>query len=320
MAEIDVFTVDASRPGERLDRYLAEVYSQCSRGEIQRLLGEGCIKVNGRPPKPSQSPRCGDVIEVRWPSPKSTEVEAQDIPLDVLFEDQDLLVINKVPDIAVHPSAGHEDGTLVNALLHHCEGELSGIGGVQRPGIVHRLDLDTSGCLVIAKNDHSHRELQDQFALRRVEKIYQCIACGRPEPAEGEIRTFMARHASHRKKMAVVEETRRGARPAWTSYRVLERLRAASFVECRLYTGRTHQIRVHLQHLGHPILGDEVYGARPSLRVKEETGFQAQRQLLHARRLAFRHPRTGQWREFDAPLPEDFREAISHLRLPAAEA
>lgn len=314
MAESDVFTVDASRPGERLDRYLAEVYSRCSRGEIQRLLGEGCIKVNGRPPKPSQSPRCGDVIEVRWPSPKSTEVEAQDMPLDVLFEDQDLLVINKVPDIAVHPSAGHEDGTLVNALLHHCEGELSGIGGVQRPGIVHRLDLDTSGCLVIAKNDHSHRELQDQFALRRVEKIYQCIACGLPEPAEGDIRTFLARHASHRKKMAVVEETRRGARPAWTSYRVLERLRAASFVECRLHTGRTHQIRVHFQHLGHPILGDEVYGARPSLRVTEETEFKAPRQLLHARRLAFRHPRTGQWREFDAPLPEDFKEALSRLR------
>jgi len=320
MAETDVFTVDASRPGERLDRYLAEVYSQCSRGEIQRLLGEGCIKVNGRPPKPSQSPRCGDVIEVRWPSPKSTEVEAQDIPLDVLFEDHDLLVINKVPDIAVHPSAGHEDGTLVNALLHHCEGELSGIGGVQRPGIVHRLDLDTSGCLVIAKNDHSHRELQDQFALRRVEKIYQCIACGLPEPAEGDIRTFIARHASHRKKMAVVEETRRGARPAWTSYRVLERLRAASFVECRLHTGRTHQIRVHLQHLGHPILGDEVYGARPSLRVTEETEFKAPRQLLHARRLAFRHPRTGQWREFDAPLPEDFKEALSRLRLPEGSA
>jgi 23S rRNA pseudouridine1911/1915/1917 synthase len=314
MAEIDVFTVDASRPTERLDRYLTEIYTQCSRGEIQRLLGEGCIKVNGRPPKPTQAPRCGDVIEVRWPSPKSTEVAAQEIPLDVIFEDGDLLVLNKTPDIVVHPSAGHEDGTLVNALLHHCEGELSGIGGVQRPGIVHRLDLDTSGCLVIAKNDHAHRELQDQFALRRVEKIYQCLACGFPNPAEGEIRTSIARHASHRKKMAVVEDNRQGARPAWTSYRILERLTGTSFVECKLHTGRTHQIRVHLQHLGNPVLGDDVYGARPSLRVKEETGYAAPRQLLHARRLAFRHPRTGQWREFDAPLPEDFKEAIALLR------
>jgi 23S rRNA pseudouridine1911/1915/1917 synthase len=320
MAENDAFTVDVSRPNERLDRYLAEIYPQCSRGEIQRLLGEGCIQVNGRPPKPSQSPRCGDLIQVRWPAPKSTAVSAQDIPLDVLFEDADLLVLNKPPDIVVHPSAGHEDGTLVNALLHHCEGELSGIGGVQRPGIVHRLDLETSGCLVIAKNDHSHRELQDQFALRRVEKIYQCLACGYPEPPEGEIRTLIARHASHRKKMAVVEDNRIGARPAWTSYRILERLRSTSFIECRLHTGRTHQIRVHLQHLGNPVLGDEVYGNRTSLRVQEETGFVAPRQLLHARRLAFRHPRTGVWREFDAPLPEDFKQALATLRPAGAEA
>lgn len=316
MAEQDVFTVAESLPGTRLDRYLADIYPDCSRGEIQRLLSQGCVWVNSRPPKPTQSPRSGDVIEVRWPSATPTQVQAQAMALNILHEDADLIVLNKTPDMVVHPSAGHEDGTLVNALLHHCRGQLSGIGGVQRPGIVHRLDLGTSGCLVVAKNDHAHRDLQDQFATRQVEKVYQCIVCGVMEPPAGEIRVAIARHATHRKKMAVVEDNKRPARAAWTSYRLLHALQGAGFVECRLHTGRTHQIRVHLQHLGHPIVGDDVYGKKANTALREETGYSAPRQMLHARRLAFRHPRNGAWREFDAPLPDDFKEALEALALP----
>ena len=310
--EKDSFTVAESHPGLRMDRYLHERYADTSRGEIQRLLSEGLVLVNGRPPKASAQPRLGDVIEVTWPVAKPSEVIAQDIPLDILFEDDDLIVLNKSADLVVHPAHGHEDGTLVNALLHHCRGRLSGIGGVERPGIVHRLDLGTSGCLVVAKHDEAHRSLQEQFASRQVEKAYQCVVCGDLQPSQGDIRMAIARHPSHRKRMAVTTPGK--GREAWTSFHVLERFAGATFVEAMLHTGRTHQIRVHFQHLGFPLFGDETYGARQTARLTKETGIVPPRQLLHARRLGFLHPMSKVWRDYDAPLPADFRKTLSKLR------
>jgi len=265
--------------------------------------------VNGRHARATQSPRAGDRIEIHWPEPRPAEALPQAMELDVLYEDDRLLVLNKPPGLVVHPSAGHEDGTLVNALLHHCAGRLSGIGGVARPGIVHRLDKDTSGCLVVAKDDGAHAGLAAQFAGRDLEKVYQAVVCGRVERDAGEIRAAIARHPSHRKRMAVSS----GGREAWTTYRVRERWAAATWIEAHLHTGRTHQIRVHCQHLGHPVLGDATYGARPSGRVTEQTGYTAPRQLLHAWRLAFRHPSDGCILRFEAPLPGDFLEALEVL-------
>lgn len=316
--ETDVFTVEEVGRTERLDNYLRDRYPEASRGEIQRMVKEGCVWVNGRPPKPAQNPKSGDVIEVRWPTAQPSEALPQAIPLEVLFEDDDLIVINKDAALVVHPAAGHPDGTLVNALLHHCRGRLSGVGGVERPGIVHRLDLGTSGCLVAAKTDLAHRALADQFATRRVEKIYQAIVCGRIEQDRGDIRAPIARHPSHRKRMAVTQAGKPG-RAAWTAFKVLERFPEATFVEAVLHTGRTHQVRVHFQHLGFPLVGDDTYGARPSHRLAELTGVRADRQMLHARRLSFRHPRSGQWMDYNAPLPVDFKGVLDKLRAaPAA--
>jgi 23S rRNA pseudouridine1911/1915/1917 synthase len=253
---------------------------------------------------------------VRWPAVKPSEALPEAIPVDVLHEDDDIIVINKAEDLVVHPAAGHEDGTLVNALLHHCRGRLSGVGGVERPGIVHRLDLGTSGCLVAAKSDAAHRFLQEQFATRKVEKIYQAIVCGAVVAAQGEIRAPIARHPSHRKRMAVTQPGKPG-RASWTSYKVLERLKEATFVEAVLHTGRTHQVRVHFLHIGHPLVGDATYGAAANARLVERTGVCAARQMLHARRLAFRHPRSGKWVDFDAPLPADFRATLEQLRSSA---
>jgi 23S rRNA pseudouridine1911/1915/1917 synthase len=222
-----------------------------------------------------------------------------------------LLVLNKPPGIVVHPAAGNEAHTLVNALLHHCRGNLSGIGGVARPGIVHRLDKDTSGCLVVAKNDAAHQGLAEQFASRSVEKVYLAIVCGELPRERGDIRAALARHPTHRKRMAVTNGT---GREAWTSYRVIERLKDVTLVEALLHTGRTHQIRVHFQHLGYPIVGDETYAKRQSARLKELTNYAAPRQLLHAYKLGFAHPRTAKKMELQAPWPEDFQAALKAFR------
>jgi 23S rRNA pseudouridine1911/1915/1917 synthase len=231
--------------------------------------------------------------------------------LSILYEDDDLLVLNKAPGMVVHPGAGNEQHTLVNALLHHCKGKLSGIGGVARPGIVHRLDKDTSGCLVVAKNDATHQALAEQFASRSLEKIYLAIVCGEMPRASGDIRAAISRHSSHRKRMAVSEDTGRAAR---TTYRVLERLNAATLVEAVLHTGRTHQIRVHFQHVGFPVVGDPVYGEHQNRRLKELTNYAAPRQLLHAHKISFLQPRTGQKLKVEAPWPDDFDEALKALR------
>ncbi|PWU19180.1 MAG: RluA family pseudouridine synthase [Verrucomicrobia bacterium] len=304
-------TVERSLPSERLDTFLRAKFPAVSRGAFQRLIAEGHVLVNGRTVKPTHSPHAGEQIEVRWPEARPAEAVPEAMPLDILFEDDRLLVLNKPPGLVVHPAPGHEQHTLVHALLHHCTGKLSGIGGVARPGIVHRLDKETSGCLVVAKNDDTHHALSVQFAGRTVEKIYHAILCGEMERDRGEIHAAIARHPSHRKRMAVDEGRGRDAR---TTYRVLERLRSATLVEASLHTGRTHQIRVHFKFLGFPLVGDLVYGNRQNSRLADLTSYSASRQMLHAFKLSFTHPQTGKRVGFEAPHPEDFRDALSALR------
>ena len=307
------FVVERTLPSERLDRFLCQRFPAASRGAIQRLIAQGHILVNGKTVKPNHAPHAGEEIQVHWPEAKAAEAQPEEMPLDILFEDDALLVLNKPAGLVVHPAAGHEEHTLVNALLHHCAGQLSGIGGVARPGIVHRLDKETSGCLVVAKNDETHLALSHQFAGRQVGKIYHALLCGEIPRDKGEIRAAIARHPSHRKRMAASEDVGREAR---TSYRVLERLRESTFVEATLHTGRTHQIRVHFQYISHPLLGDETYGQRQNRRFEELVGFGAPRVMLHAFQLAFIHPRAGKKMSFEAPHPADFEDLLRALRVP----
>ncbi len=298
-------------PSERLDTFLRTKFPDLSRGAIQRLLEEGNIRVNGRTVKPTHTPRAGEEVQMHFPEPRPAEARPEEMALEILFEDEALLVINKPAGLVVHPAAGHEEHTLVNALLHHCAGNLSGIGGVARPGIVHRLDKETSGCLVVAKSDQTHLALSSQFASRKVSKIYRAIVCGEVQRDTGDIRAAIARHPSHRKRMAVAEDIGREAR---TSYSVIERLRGSTLVEATLHTGRTHQIRVHFQYLGFPLVGDMTYGNRQNSRLADLTNYEAPRQMLHAFRLSFIHPRSAKRVQFEAPEPEDFRDALSALR------
>ena len=309
---METFTVVKSLPSGRLDAFLRETFPTVSRVALKRLIEQGHVRVNGHAVKPTHSPRAGEQIEIHWPEVEPAEAQPEEIPLDILFEDRSLLVLNKPAGLVVHPAAGHEEHTLVNALLHHCRGSLSGIGGFARPGIVHRLDKETSGCLVIAKNDGTHLALSRQFAAREVGKIYNAILCGELARDSGEIRAAIARHPTHRKRMAVRDDD--SGRAAHTGYRVLERLNSATFVEAQLHTGRTHQIRVHFQFLGHPLVGDVTYGARQNKKLVELTGYEPPRVMLHARELSFIHPRTEKEMSFEAPLPEDFRVALKSLR------
>lgn len=311
------FVIEQTLPGERLDTFLRERYPVVSRGAIQRLIEEGHIRVNGAKVKPTHTPRAGEQVEVHWPEARPSPVQPVDIPLDILFEDEDLLVVNKPAGLVVHAASGTELETMVNALLHYCRGRLSGIGGVERPGIVHRLDKDTSGCMVVAKNDQAHHALSSQFKERLVEKVYLAIAHGELARLSGDIRAAIARHPNHRKCMAV---TAGPGREAWTSYRVLERLRHATLVEVSLHTGRTHQIRVHFKHLGHPLVGDTVYGKRQITRLAELTGVTPPRIMLHAFRLGFVHPRSRERQLFQAPIPTDFHQTWEALRVPGQKA
>ena len=311
-ARPETLTIEHSHPGERLDAFLRRKIPAMSRGAIQRLIEQGHITVNAKPTKATHTPRAGEVVRIEIPATKAAEAKAEDIPLEILYEDKALLVLNKPAGIVVHPAAGHAEHTLVNALLHHCQGGLSGIGGVARPGIVHRLDKETSGCLVVAKNDETHVALSTQFAGRTVEKIYVALVCGIIPRDEGNVRAAIARHPTHRKRMAVHDDG--DGRPAHTGYRVVERLNHATFVEAHLHTGRTHQIRVHFQHLGFPVAGDDTYGQRQTKRLAELTHYEAPRVLLHAHKLAFTHPRTGKKVSFIAPIPADMEEALKFLR------
>ncbi len=282
----------------RLDQFLAKQLPEYSRSRLQQLIRSGFVRLNKQTTRPRQIVRGGDKIHLIEPPLEKIEMRPEPIPLDVLFEDDDLIVINKPADLTVHPGAGQREHTLVNALLSHCT-TLSGIGGKERPGIVHRLDKETSGCLVVAKNDIAHRELSKQFAARTVEKIYLALVAGKLRKPTGVIEENIGRHPVQRKRMSV--SSKRG-RAAKTEYRVIRSSDQASLVECRLHSGRTHQIRVHLHHLGHPVLGDKIYAPRFAKNFH--------RQMLHAWKLGFRHPCTGEWRSFEASLPADFNEAI----------
>ena len=283
----------------RLDLFLVKALPELSRSRIQQLIRAGFVRVGGAKMRPHQSVRSGNKIEVTEPPPERIQTEPEAIPLTILYEDDDLIVINKASGMTVHPGAGQREHTLVNALLHHCS-TLSGIGGKERPGIVHRIDKETSGCLVVAKNDVAHRELSKQFTARTVEKIYLALVAGKLRKERGVIENKIGRHPVHRQRMSV--SSPRG-RTAKTEYRVLRSSEQASLVECKLHSGRTHQIRVHLHHLGNPVLGDKIYA--PGLAKNFS------RQMLHAWKLGFRHPRSGESKHFEAPLPDDFNRAIA---------
>ncbi len=306
------FVVPAEHHGLRLDRFLA-VPGEWSRSQVARWIADGHVTRNGRAAKPAALLQTGDVVVVTPPPVVASELVPQDIPLEVIFEDEHLIVINKPPGLVVHPAAGNPDGTLVNALLAHCR-DLSGVGGVERPGIVHRLDKDTSGVLVAAKTDAAHRGLSLSFRWRTTEKRYLCVVYGVPAADEGVIDAPIARHPSERKRMAIVP----GGRAARTLWRVRERFGGAALVECRPVTGRTHQIRVHMAHIGHALVGDQAYAGRqwrgiPDHALAERcSGFP--RQALHAWRLTFTHPVTSEVMTFEAPLPGDFEALLADLR------
>ncbi len=303
-----VLEAGAEAEGQRLDAYLASHPAVgLSRARLKRLIQDGAVTVGGQTVKPSRPMRTGEAVSISMPALKPPSVEPEAIALEVFYEDGDLLVLNKPASMVVHPAGRVRSGTVVNALLHHCAGGLSGIGGVERPGIVHRLDKETSGLLVAAKTDRAHLSLTEQFAGRRVEKRYRAIVLGLLEADEGEIDKPIGRHPTDRKRMAVVE----GGREALTTLRVLERFDAHTHLEVALRTGRTHQIRVHLASEGHPVLGDPIYGSRRGRQAGGEPLIG--RQALHAWRLAFNHPVDGRRMAFEAPPPEDFEEALRRL-------
>ena len=305
------FVVGDEAAGQRLDIWLHGQMPDHSRVFLQKLVRSGHVTIQGpkfevRHPKPNQPVLPGEIIGVSIPPPEPSDVAAENIPLKVLYEDADLIVVNKPPGLVVHPAAGHRAHTLVNALLHHCRGQLSGVGGVERPGIVHRLDGDTSGCIVAAKRDQAHRSLQAQFKARTVAKLYLALVWGVPKRSSGFIEGAIGRSSSDRKKMRIVSH---GGREAITEFEVVKVFGEVSMVRCTLHTGRTHQIRVHLAAMGHPIVGDRVYGGARKHPLAKLAG----RQMLHAQTLAFDHPRTHKRLEFIAPVPQDMAALIRQL-------
>ncbi len=320
MSKATTYTVPVSKDkaGLRLDRHLADAIDGLSRSRIQALIAKGLVAVDGAPATDASARvRAGQTFKVHVPAAVPARPRAQAIPLDVVYEDDELIVVDKAAGLVVHPAAGHADGTLVNALLAHCEGSLSGIGGVTRPGIVHRLDKDTSGLMVAAKTDRAHLDLSEQFAAHSLERGYRALVWGQPSPPSGEVSGNVGRSPANRKKMAVL---RRGGKPALTKYRTLETVgRRASLVECRLSTGRTHQIRVHMADIGCPVIGDPVYGGGARARLKgagpdilqEFTRFHSQ--ALHAYLLGFKHPLSGKKLRFESKLPNYFKILIGFL-------
>ncbi|MFO7259608.1 MAG: RluA family pseudouridine synthase [bacterium] len=301
---------------ERLDRYLARRLPELSRSRIARLLEAGLIRLNGQPARKSERVAPGDIIEVEFPAPEPSGLSPEAIPVPIVYQDRDLAVVDKPAGLVVHPAPGHARGTLVHALLHHL-GDLSGVGGVLRPGIVHRLDRDTSGLLLVAKNDAAHRALAEALKRREVRRVYTVAAWGHLDRDEIVVDAPIGRSRSDRKRMAVVE----GGRPARTRLRRLERWRAADLLRAELETGRTHQIRVHLAAIGHPVVGDRTYGARAERGISGPDRAWAQalarrvpRQFLHATELAFRHPSTGEWLVFHSPLPPELAAAAEWAR------
>ena len=302
MEKLTLITTETDA-GTRLDAYLAANLEATTRSGAVKLIESGQVSVGGKVPAKNYKLRSGETVEVTLPDPEAIELVAQDIPLDIVYEDSDVIVINKPKGLGVHPAPGHPDGTLVNALMFHCGDSLSGIGGELRPGIVHRIDRDTSGLIIAAKNDLAHQGLSNQLQDHTLSRVYHCIVTGNLREDSGTVDAPIGRHGVDRKKMAVVADGRR----AVTHWRGLERFQGFTYVECRLETGRTHQIRVHMAHTGHPILGDTVYGSK-----KEVKGLQGQ--CLHAVGLRFIHPRTGEAVELGCGLTEEFEVQLKKLR------
>ena len=296
-------TLTADREGERADGLLARLVPDLTRSAAQKLLERGAVTREGRPVRKNDRPAPGDMLEVVLPDPEPIDVPPQNIPLDVVYEDADVIVVNKPVGLVVHPAPGHPDGTLVNALLYHCGTSLSGINGQLRPGVVHRIDRDTSGLIIAAKNDRAHLALAAQLQDHSLARTYEAVAVGSLKEDSGTVDAPIGRHPADRKKMAV---DRKNGREAVTHWSILARYPGYTHVECRLETGRTHQIRVHLASIGHPLLGDTVYGAK-----KAVPGLAGQ--CLHARRLRFVHPSTGELLELECPLPDWFREVLRKI-------
>lgn len=301
--------VDEAHAGMRLDAFLADVFEQVSRSYAQTLLEKGAVTYNGKPVSKSTKTALGAKVMLSLPDPKPLETPAQDIALDIVYEDEHLLVVNKPKGMVVHPAAGNPDGTLVNALLHHCGTRLSAINGAIRPGIVHRIDKDTSGLLVVAKDNETHLALSEQFACHSITRVYHTVVYGGFSADEGFVEGMIARHPTDRKRMAVVHDK---GKYAYTSYHVEGRYQGFTHLSVRLKTGRTHQIRVHMASIGHPVAGDGVYGPRKVIT-------QLQGQCLHAKVLGFVHPASGKYVEFDSELPVYFQEFLSKLAQKTGE-
>ena len=302
MAEFQIEDAFARYAGQRLDVFLAEV-SEKTRSAVQKLIEEGFVTVNGKPVSKKEKLKEGDTVFFSEPPPKELLVSGENIPVEIVYEDGDLLVVNKPKGMVVHPAPGNETGTLVNALLYHCAGKLSSINGVIRPGIVHRIDKDTSGLLLVAKTDFAHQSLSAQIQEHSCGRVYHTVVYGRLRDASGEVKAPIGRHKTDRKKMAVVVN----GKAAVTHYQVLEEFSGFSYLECRLETGRTHQIRVHMAYLGHPVAGDLVYGPKKGITALNG-------QCLHAKEIAFFHPRTGERMTFSSPLPPYFSDFLQTLR------
>lgn len=299
-----IFVIDEQAKNIRIDSYLSQMIEDCSRSFIQKLIDENHILVNKNIVKPNYKLKCNDIVDVNIPEPKAIEIEPENIPLNILYEDKDIIVINKEQGMVVHPSYGHYSGTVVNALLYHCKGELSGINGVMRPGIVHRIDKDTSGVIVAAKNNNAHQNLANQLKEHSITRKYNAIVYNNLKNDTGTIDAPIGRHPIYRKKMAVTDKN---SKHAVTHYRVIERFGRYTFIEAQLETGRTHQIRVHMSYIGYPLVGDEVYSSK-------NQPFKLNGQLLHARVLGFIHPSTNKYIEFEADIPEYFQKVLNELR------
>lgn len=303
--QTESFEVQFEQEGERLDKFLSTIYPDFSRAFFQKLIKNQKVWVNDQNQKASFPVHTDDLVKIEIPDAVETTIVPEDIPLDILYEDQDLLIVNKPKGMVVHPSAGHYTGTLVNAIMYHCKDSLSGINGEIRPGIVHRIDMDTTGSLIVCKNDEAHVDIAQQIKEHSVNRIYVGIVCGNVKEDEGTIEGQIGRHPVERKKMAINEKN---GKPAVTHYKVLERFGNYTYMQFKLETGRTHQIRVHMASIGHPLLGDALYSSNRSA-FKNLRG-----QTLHAQTIGFIHPRTGEYMQFSAPLPEYFKKLLSILQ------
>ena len=299
-----VMEITPEMEGERIDKCISNYLESLSRSYIQKIIKDGKAYVNDAVVKANYKVKVDDKVQFEIPDCEEPDIPPQDIPLDILYEDKDILIVNKPKDMVVHPAPGHYEGTLVNAIMFHCKDELSGINGVLRPGIVHRIDKDTTGSIIICKNDEAHRKIAQQLKEHSITRKYRAIVYGRIMEEEGTVNAPIGRHPTDRKKMAINEKN---GKPAVTHYKVLERFDKYTYIECQLETGRTRQIRVHMTSIGHPLLGDEVYG-------NAKCPFKLEGQTLHAMTIGFIHPTTGEYVEYEAPLPEYFEHLLQILR------